>query len=120
MTTNPTPTFTSPAEEIAWYRAENLRLQTLAEAKKAPVTFKVSPVGALSVYGLQRFPITLYLGQWLRFLETIDSLKKFIEENKSKMATDKADTRFAEARAKREVENAKRDTEAAQKLIAAH
>ncbi|HEX8815331.1 MAG TPA: hypothetical protein VF753_07515 [Terriglobales bacterium] len=59
------------------------------EKQKAPRTssleFRVSEKGAVSVYGLGRFPVTLYYEQWTRLLEAIDRLKEFLEENKGKL-----------------------------------
>lgn len=49
------------------------------------LTFKVSAKGAVSVYGLGRFPVTLYYEQWTRLLNAAPELKTFIEENKSKL-----------------------------------
>jgi hypothetical protein len=45
------------------------------------VNFKVSAKGAVSVYGLGRFPVTLYREQWLRLLEKTDDLKAFLDEH---------------------------------------
>jgi hypothetical protein len=42
---------------------------------------KVSPKGALSVYGLQRMPVTLYVEQWNRLLDFSDNLRQFIKEH---------------------------------------
>jgi hypothetical protein len=47
--------------------------------------FKVSEKGAVSVYGMGRFPVTLYYEQWTRLLERSDDLRKFMEENKSRL-----------------------------------
>ena len=47
--------------------------------------FKVSEKGAVSVYGLGRFPVTLYYEQWTRLLSSTDALHTFLEENKSKL-----------------------------------
>ena len=44
--------------------------------------FKVSEKGAVSVYGLGRFPVTLYLEQWHKLLSHADELRAFIEANK--------------------------------------
>jgi hypothetical protein len=46
---------------------------------------KVSEKGAVSVYGLGRFPVTLYQEQWLKLLGMADDIKTFIEENKDKL-----------------------------------
>ena len=55
--------------------------------KPAKVTLKVSEKGALSVYGLGRFPVTLYKEQWVRLLETAEEIKVFIRENDEKLKT---------------------------------
>jgi hypothetical protein len=56
-------------------------------AKGGSVSFKVSEKEAVSVYGLGRFPVTLYLEQWNKLLSNVDELKAFIEANKSKLKT---------------------------------
>ncbi len=50
------------------------------------LSMKVSDKGALSVYGLGRFPVTLYRGQWERLLATADDIKAFITANASLLA----------------------------------
>jgi len=64
----------------------------IAELEKQVVTkrtgrleFKVSEKGGVSVYGLGRFPVTLYYEQWERLLGAADGLRQFLEENKSKL-----------------------------------
>jgi len=47
--------------------------------------FRVSEKGGVSVYGLGRFPVTLYYEQWTRLLDTADKLREFLEENKDKL-----------------------------------
>jgi hypothetical protein len=47
--------------------------------------FRVGEKGGVSVYGLGRFPVTLYYEQWNRLLDTSDKLREFLEENKSKL-----------------------------------
>jgi len=64
--------------ELERLRAENEALK--ASAQRA-VTLKVSEKGALSVYGLGRFPVTLYKEQWLRLLEHVDEIHKFIADH---------------------------------------
>ena len=49
-------------------KAENAKLK---EARHKSLSFKVSEKGALSVYGLGRFPVTLYRGQWERLIEAV-------------------------------------------------
>jgi hypothetical protein len=70
-------------------RAEMERLRAENEALKAklsrPTTIKVSEKGAVSVYGLGRFPVTLYKEQWVKLLSMTDDIKKFITENESRL-----------------------------------
>ena len=53
-----------------------------AQAPKA-ITMKVSEKGAISLYGLGRFPVTLYAGQWDRLLNEADQISSFIKANAS-------------------------------------
>jgi len=73
-------------EENEKLKAENEMLKT---KRRGPgeITFRVSQKGALSVYGLGRFPVTLYKEQWERLLVKIDDLKRFIKDNESKLKT---------------------------------
>ena len=48
---------------------------------------KVSEKGALSLYGMGRFPVTLYKEQWLKLLEVSEDIRKFIKENDSRLKT---------------------------------
>ncbi len=45
--------------------------------------FRVGEKGGVSVYGLGRFPVTLYYEQWVRLLDASSDLRKFLEENKA-------------------------------------
>lgn len=65
-------------------QAEN---NALKHNKARGVTFRVSDKGALSVYGLGRFPVTLYASQWDIFLgeDNIKALRAFFEANRDKM-----------------------------------
>lgn len=63
-------------EEIAKLRAENASLK----AKDKGVSLKVTDKGGLSMYGLGRFPVTLYKSQWLKLLAQAEVVKAFIEE----------------------------------------
>ena len=56
-------------------------------AKGSSLSFKVSEKGAVSVYGLGRFPVTLYLEQWEALLSHAAELREFIETNKSRLKT---------------------------------
>jgi hypothetical protein len=64
--------------EIARLRAENQALQRPARGQ---MYLKVSEKGALSVYGLGRFPVTLYREQWEKPLGMADEIRAFIQEN---------------------------------------
>ena len=64
--------------EIERLRAENARLKKAQHTKPA---MKVSEKGALSVYGMGRFPVTLYKEQWLRLLAMAEEIKAFIQAN---------------------------------------
>lgn len=52
-----------------------------AKAKAGKLTFKVSNKGAVSVYGINRFPVTVYAEQWERIFAVKDDLTKFIADN---------------------------------------
>lgn len=64
--------------ELERLRAEN---EALKKAGRGKLAMKVSEKGALSVYGMGRFPVTLYKEQWLRLLSMADEIKAFIEAN---------------------------------------
>ena len=68
-------------------KAKLAELEKQVETKKRSGTmqFKVSEKGGVSVYGLGRFPVTLYYEQWTRLLGAAEELKAFLEENKSKL-----------------------------------
>jgi hypothetical protein len=65
--------------EVARLRAENERLKRTATNRG--MTIKVSEKGGVSVYGLGRFPVTLYKEQWLKLLDLADELRAFIAAN---------------------------------------
>ena len=70
-------------QELERLRAENEALKR--PTARGQMSLKVSEKGALSVYGLGRFPVTLYYEQWTKLLNAVPDLKAFIEENKSKL-----------------------------------
>jgi hypothetical protein len=72
--------------ELERLRAENEALKNKKSAG-GTLSMKVSEKGALSVYGMGRFPVTLYKEQWLKLLGIADELKKFIAENDSRLKT---------------------------------
>jgi hypothetical protein len=68
---------------------ERLRSENAALKKGAAtgVTMKVSEKGALSIYGMGRFPVTLYKEQWLKLLEMSDDIRAFIVANAGQLKT---------------------------------
>ena len=73
-------------ERLARLEAENQRLREQVEERKpGQLRLKVSEKGALSVYGLGRFPVTLYKEQWARLLDQSDEIKAFLKENDGKL-----------------------------------
>jgi hypothetical protein len=53
--------------------------------KKGTLEFRVGEKGGVSVYGLGRFPVTLYYEQWTRLLDASNDLREFLEENKARL-----------------------------------
>ena len=53
--------------------------------KKGALEFRVGEKGGVSVYGLGRFPVTLYYEQWTRLLDAAENLRQFLDENKAKL-----------------------------------
>ena len=68
-------------QKMARLEAENKALREQVERKPGQLRLKVSEKGALSVYGLGRFPVTLYKEQWTRLLDHTDEIKSFIKDN---------------------------------------
>jgi len=57
--------------------------------EQRPLLFKVSEKKAISIYGLNRFPVTLYKDQMLRLLDSSDQIRKFIEDHNDELASKK-------------------------------
>ncbi len=53
--------------------------------KRGTLDYKVSEKGGVSVYGLGRFPVTLYYEQWVRLLDQAEQIRAFMEDNKSRL-----------------------------------
>ena len=69
-------------QKLARLEAENRALrEQVAQRKPGELRMKISETGGLSVYGLGRFPVTLYKEQWKRLLDHAEEIKKFLEEN---------------------------------------
>jgi len=73
-----------PTKEELLARIAELEKQA-GGRKKGSLEFRVGEKGGVSVYGLGRFPVTLYYEQWTRLLGAADALREFLEENKSKL-----------------------------------
>ncbi|WP_256324131.1 MULTISPECIES: hypothetical protein [Nitrosospira] len=70
--------------ELERLRKEN---EALKKGASTGITMKVSEKGALSVYGMGRFPVTLYKEQWLKLLDMSDDIRAFIAANEGKLKT---------------------------------
>jgi len=68
--------------ELDRLKAENEALKTRSSRA---VSLKVSEKGGVSVYGLGRFPVTLYKEQWTKLLDMADEIRGFIRDNDSKL-----------------------------------
>lgn len=68
--------------ELEKLRKENEKLK---QRGSRAISIKASEKGGVSVYGLGRFPVTLYKEQWLKLLELSDDIRTFIQENESKL-----------------------------------
>jgi hypothetical protein len=73
-----------PTKEELMARIAELEKQS-GSRKKGSLEFRVGEKGGVSVYGLGRFPVTLYYEQWVRLLDASDGLREFLEENKSRL-----------------------------------
>ena len=69
-------------KEVERLRAEN---EALKRSSSKGLSLRVSAKGALSVYGLGRFPVTLYKEQWLRLLDMTEEIQAFIKQNESQL-----------------------------------
>lgn len=71
--------------EIERLKAENANLKKKPSA--GTLSMKVSEKGALSIYGMGRFPVTLYKEQWLKLLGIAEEIKTFIKDNDGRLKT---------------------------------
>lgn len=87
------------SNEVNELKAQLDALKAENEALKNPVrkdrvlTMKITEKGGLSVYGMGRFPITLYKSQWLKLIPFVDDIQTFIIANGDKL-TDKSKVEF--------------------------
>lgn len=70
--------------EIEKLKAENEKLK---KPSRGTISMKVSEKGGLSIYGLGRFPVTLYKEQWTKLLAVSDSILEFIEQHQDQLKT---------------------------------
>jgi hypothetical protein len=68
--------------ELERLKGEN---EALRNRGSKAISIKVSEKGGVSVYGLGRFPVTLYKEQWIRLLDMADDIRSFIQENEAKL-----------------------------------
>jgi hypothetical protein len=73
-----------PTKEELLARIAELEKQS-GSKRSGSLEFRVGEKGGVSVYGLGRFPVTLYYEQWIRLLDVADRLRAFLEENKSRL-----------------------------------
>ena len=78
------PSYDELKEKLAELEAKQKRGSTMS--------FKVSDKGGVSVYGLGRFPVTLYYEQWVRLLDQAEQIREFMEENKSSLKMKNAES----------------------------
>ncbi len=71
-------------EELERLRTEN---EALKKRSEKGLSLKVSVKGGVSVYGLGRFPVTLYKEQWEKLLDMSDDIRAFIQENEAQLKT---------------------------------
>jgi hypothetical protein len=71
-------------EELERLRREN---EALKKSTSSNVRMKVSEKGAVSVYGMGRFPVTLYKEQWLKLLDMSAEIRAFIAANEAQLKT---------------------------------
>ena len=71
--------------ELERLKSENAALK--ARPAKGATSLRVSEKGGVSVYGLGRFPVTLYKEQWLKLLALADEIRQFIDENAARLKT---------------------------------
>ncbi len=76
------PTEDELKAELEKLKAENAALKTRTSRG---ISMKVSEKGGVSIYGLGRFPVTLYLEQWTKLLDMADDIRAFIKENEGKL-----------------------------------
>lgn len=73
-------------QKMARLEAENRALKEQMDHRRSgQLRLKISEKGGLSVYGLGRFPVTLYKEQWIRLLDQADEIKEFLKQNNQQL-----------------------------------
>jgi hypothetical protein len=73
-----------PTQEELLAKIADLEKQ-VGTKRNGKLEFRVGEKGGISVYGLGRFPVTLYYEQWIRLLDAAEDLRSFMESNKSRL-----------------------------------
>jgi hypothetical protein len=78
----------SESEEDLRRQVADLKAQLESEkaSAKRPITLQVSKKGAVSLYGIRRFPVTFYLEEWNRILDMEGEIRKFLEEHEAELS----------------------------------
>lgn len=78
-------------QKMARLEAENRALkEQMDQRRSGQLRLKISEKGGLSVYGLGRFPVTLYKEQWIRLLDQADEIKEFLKQNNQQLKAKQA------------------------------
>lgn len=86
MAQNQTISMTDLQAQLAMLKAENEQLKLQKQnARYANVGMKIGEKGGLSVYGLGRFPVTLYKQQWVKLLSMKGEIERFMAENADRL-----------------------------------
>jgi hypothetical protein len=72
-----------PTYEELKAKLQELEKQVDTKKRSGAIEFRVSEKGGVSVYGLGRFPVTLYYEQWTRLLDTVPDLKAFLRKTRA-------------------------------------
>jgi len=77
-------TMAEPTQEELLAKIAELEKQ-VGSKRTGKLEFRVGEKGGVSVYGLGRFPVTLYYEQWMKLLDAAEDLRAFMESNKSRL-----------------------------------
>jgi hypothetical protein len=80
------PDLTQVMTELARLRAENEALKAVKAAKERGLSLKVTDKGGVSLYGMGKWPVTLYKDQWTRMLDIADDIRAFLKANEASLS----------------------------------